>query len=147
MVNRKHTSKELDDHVVQQARVAVAEGEKDVQYDVTQGEIHSTTHIEDDRGEGKPVVIRTFDFQANPDAFKERTPSKQELFNAHASQIERLLMIDGLKVMPEVNPQLKLSKNRKFYRIVVGAEPMRGFKLNDRPLTLKQIHDSSNNTN
>lgn len=139
-VNRSHKSKDINDHIVQTGKIK-EDGVGD--WEVSEQEIHSTTLIEDDDGHGKPVIIRSFDFHSNPEAFRLHTPTKQELFNAHHKQIEVQLMSDGLKVMPEVNPQVKISKNKKMYRIVVGAEPMRGFLLNDRPQTLSEITNDS----
>lgn len=128
---RAVSSKHLEDHIVDETVATVHNPQLDgstdtTHYDVKQGEVHSDTHLEDDKGEGGAVVIRSFIFRANPEAFRERTPSKQELFNAHAAQIESVLWEDGLKVMPEIKPQLKLSKDRKGYRIIVGAEPRNG---------------------
>lgn len=141
--NRSHKSRDIEDHIVAETKVVekdVADAPvKDINWEAKQGEVHSSTNLEDDLGYGKAVVIRHFDFKANPESFAKQTPSRQELFNAHASQIEFMLMKDGLKVMPEVAPRLQLSKNKNFYRIVVGAEPMRGFLLHDKPNTLTEL--------
>lgn len=143
---RVASSKDLNDHIIGETTATVVTGldanASGHHYDVKQGEVHSDTHLEDDTGHGKTIVIRSFDFKANPLAFKERTPSKQELFNAHAKQIEILLWKDGLKVMPDVKPQLILSKQRNHYRIIVGAEPEKGqlisIKDQDKIQTLSQ---------
>lgn len=127
---RLASSKDLNDHILGETKVKVIPtidtGVKAHDYDVKQGEVHSDVHLEEDTGHGKTVVIRSFDFKANPAAFKGHTPSKQELFNAHAKQIEIILWKDGLKVMHDVGPQLILDKKQKGYRIVVGAEPQKG---------------------
>lgn len=143
---RATSSKDLNDHITGETKVKVINSldttGKGDNYDVKQGEVHSDIKLEEDKGDGKTIVIRSFDFKANPLAFKERTPSKQELFNAHAKQIEILLWKDGLKVMPDVSPKLMLSKQRNHYRIVVGAEPAKGQLLrsldNDKYQTLSQ---------
>lgn len=145
---RAASSKDIEDHITGEASATVIPIDKDsggTNYDVKQGEVHSDTHLEDDTGTGKKIVIRSFDFRANPAAFKDHTPSKQELFNAHAKQIEIILWKDGLQVMHEVKPQLKLSKNRLYYRIVVGAEARLGEHFNDKALTLAQAaHGTAN---
>jgi hypothetical protein len=133
--NRTTKSRELSDHVVQTTK---AEVDGNVM-DVTQGEVHSDVRFEDDLNEGKPVIIRSFDFKANPEAFAVRTPSGQELFNAHIKQIEVHLWKDGLQVMPDVKPQLKLAKNRSGYRIVVGAEQAKGHILSETPQSLMDL--------
>lgn len=127
---RSASSKNIEDHILGETHVTVDSSLDDqartTNYDVKQGEVHSDIKLEDDIGHGKAIVVRSFDFKANPQAFKERTPSKQELFNAHAKQIEIILWKDGLQVMPDVYPQLVLDKKRRGYRIIVGAEPMKG---------------------
>lgn len=129
--NRLASSKDIEDHILGETTATVhntgLDGkESSVHYNVKEGEVHSDVHLEDDTGHGKTIVVRSFDFKANPTAFHSYTPSKQELFNAHAKQIEEYLWADGLKVMPDVKPQLILSKKREGYRIVVGAEPRDG---------------------
>lgn len=149
---RLTTSKHIEDHILGETTAKVintsidSEGKGD-NYDVKQGEVHSDIKLEDDLGSGKKIVIRTFHFEANPEAFKDRTPSKQELFDAHAEQIKIVLWKDGLQVMEEVRPQLKLSKNRKYYRIVVGAEARLGQNFNDTALTLAQAAHGFDNRN
>ncbi len=126
---RLASSKNIEDHITGETEAKVINidtGANGHNYDVKQGEVHSDIHLEEDTGHGKAIIIRSFDFQANPEAFKHKTPSKQELFNAHAKQIEIILWKDGLKVMPDVKPQLVLSKQRNHYRIIVGAEPEKG---------------------
>lgn len=110
-----------------------------VQWNVQQGEVHSSTNLEDDEGSGAAVIIRSFDFKANPQAFHIHVPSKQELFNAHAKQIEVLLWKDGMQVMSDVSPKVMISKNKQNYRIVVGAEPAKGHILSQPTQTLSQI--------
>ena len=146
--NRSVSSKELSDHLVGEASltqtqapvdIAGFKGEQDLEWKAKQGEVHSDAKLEDDQGSGKKVIIRVFDFKANPESFKHQTPSKQALFNSHAKEIELFLWKDGLVVMPEVKPQLKLSKSRTHYRIVVGAEPRMGQQIYDVAHTLKEL--------
>lgn len=106
---------------------------------IFKAETTSQTHLEDDEGVGDAAIIRMFEFSANPEAFKQRTPTKQELFNYHHKQIEITLWGDGMKIMEEVNPRVTISKNKRKYRIFVGAKPQRGHILTERPKTLAQI--------
>ncbi len=107
--------------------------------DISKVETTSETHLEDDKGYGEAAIIRMFEFAANPEAFKQHTPTKQELFNYHHKQIEITLWGDGMKVIPEVTPRVTISKNKKKYRIFVGAKPMKGHILQEQPKTLSQI--------
>lgn len=116
---------------------------QDTSWDVKKGEVHSDTKLEDDKGEGRAVIIRAFDFKANPETFHQHIPTRQELFNAHYKQIEVSLMVDGMKVFDEVAPRVMLSKDKTGYRIMVGALPARGHLLHTKPQTLTQIaHDT-----
>ena len=146
--DRSVSSKELSDHLVEEATltqtqasvdIAGFKGEQDLEWKAKQGEVHSDVKLEDDTGHGKKVIIRVFDFKANPAAFKHQTPSKQELFNSHAKDIELFLWKDGLVAMQEVKPQIKLSKDRTHYRIVVGAEARLGNSIDDVAHTLREI--------
>ncbi len=140
-VNRSVKSKDIKDHVVATAKVIEEDAKdspvKDVAYDVNKLEVHSDIFLEDDAGYGDAAIIRTFDFKVNPEVAKKGMPNKQVLFNAHAKQIEIFLMKDGLKVMPEVNPQIRYTDVG--YVIVVGAKPMKGYLLQERPQTLSEI--------
>lgn len=138
--NRTVKSRELSDHIIAEAAATTSkQGEKDIQWDVKQGEVHSDVFLEDDIGEGDAIILRSFDFKANPQTFKENPPTTQELFNAHIRQIEIHLMKDGLKVYTESSPQIRLSKDKTGYRIVVPAQPMKGHRLLERPNTLTQL--------
>lgn len=107
--------------------------------DVSNIEAQSTTVLEDDRGHGGAAIIRMFEFAANPEAFKQHTPTKQELFNYHAKGIEIQLWADGFNVMPEVEPRVILNKRKTKYSIFVGAQPRAGMTVLEKPRTLSEI--------
>lgn len=102
-------------------------------------EAKSATSLESDTGVGAAAVIRMFEFGANPEAFRQHTPTKQELFNAHYKGIEVMLWKDGLTVIPEVNPRIMLNEKGTKYRIWVGAKPAKGHILSQKPQTLSEI--------
>lgn len=142
MAVKKVKDSVVEDHIKDTAKAVEKNGldnGKDVDWEATKGEVTSDVHLEDDTGQGAAVIVRSFDFKANPEAFRHHTPSKQELFSAHEKQIEVLLWQDGMQPMPDVTPKVMLSKNRKNYRIVVGAEPAKGHLLTQNPQTLSQI--------
>lgn len=113
--------------------------EKDKRWNANTVEATSDVHLEDDHGEGAAAIIRVLEFSANPEMFRQYTPSKQELFNAHAQQIKMMLWGDGLEVMEEVAPKLTISKNKKKYRVIIGCKPRIGQTLVDRPRTLAEL--------
>lgn len=111
---------------------------ENVSHDLQSIEVTSDTHLEDDAGGGGAAIIRCFEFGINPLAFKEYTPTKQELFNSHYKGIETALWRDGMKVIPEVNPRIVVNYKAGKYSIFVGAQPMRGHILQEQPRTLSE---------
>jgi|SRR5581483_2420709 len=112
---------------------------KDVVWNANQAEVESTTNLQDDTGHGGAAIIRSFTYGINPEAFKIHVPTKQELFNHHIKQIEITLYGDGLKIMTEVQPQIKFNRKMTQYTIIVGAQPMRGQTLLQTPQLLSDI--------
>lgn len=102
-------------------------------------ETESQTHLEDDEGTGDAAIIRMFEFKVNPEAFKQITPTEQELFASHERGIAALLWRDGMTPLDTVTPRITFSKNKKTYRIFIGAKPAKGHLLQERPKTLSQI--------
>lgn len=103
------------------------------------GTVNSTTHLEDDKGTGSQVVIRSFTFSVNPQTFKYHTPTKQELFNHHSKQIEVLLWQDDLVAMPDIAPGLKFNKKKTQYTITIGSQARRGRIFHDKAKTLSEV--------
>lgn len=120
--NRVHTSRDIEDHIVAQATIDKVDG-VDPQYEVTQGEVHSSTNLEDDKGTGRAVVLKFFEFAANPESFKAQIPTGQELFNVHKPQIEWFLRNEDLEIDESFPPRINISKDKKSYRIVVAGLP------------------------
>lgn len=108
-------------------------------YEVSSMEAESETKLEHDEGHGAAIVIRCFKFGINPDAFRQYSPTKQELFNSHMKGIETALWRDGLKVFPDVEPRIVVNQEAGTYEIFVGAHPMKGQTLYQTPQTLSQI--------
>ena len=109
------------------------------EHDVSSVETQSETRLEDDKGEGEATVIRCFTFGMNPQAFLERRPTKQDLFNYHLKGIEMALYADGMKVFDSVAPRLTFDVKKMQYSIFVAARPRRGYLLHERPQTLTEI--------
>lgn len=90
-----------------------------------------------DSNQGKPYVIRFFEYSINPQV--EYTPSKQELFNHHYKQIRNDLWKDGLTAVESVSPRVLFSKDKKKYYIAVTAEPKLNVAILEKTQTLQQI--------
>lgn len=89
-----------------------------------------------DNGTGRPIIMRFFEFKANPETFKLK-PSNQELFNAHAQQIRLFLWKDGLEPVTVIEP--KIIRDKIGYKIAITCQPKLGVALNERPETLQQL--------
>ena len=133
------TLREEGNYEVMKGTISTDKVSPDTNWDLNAAAVESETKIEHDEGVGNAAVVRTFTFGANPEVFAQHKPTRQELFNAHYKGIEQALWRDGLKVIPEVNPQVRISDDGKSYAIVVGAEPMRGHILTEKPSTLKEL--------
>lgn len=92
-----------------------------------------------DSGTGKPIIFRMFEFKANPENLKKMKPTKQQLFDSHAKQIQVMLWSDGLVPFEGVSPKVTTSKKRESYRIFVACEPALGQVLVERPKTLQEL--------
>jgi len=109
------------------------------QWEVKTLAAESNVKLEDDTGDGVAVTLRHFYFRPNPESFKTKTPTAQELFNSHIKQIEVQLWQDGWKIYSETSPRLMMAKNRSHYVIVVPATPARGQLLTSKPKTLTEL--------
>ena len=110
---------------------------KDIDWEGQELEFHSDELKGGDTGSA--VIMRFFNYKANPIAFKTKPVSVQELFHIHSKEIELQLWKDGLKPIVEVNPRFMQSKDTKHYRFVVAATPLRGQMVNETPKTLTEI--------
>ncbi len=88
---------------------------------------------------GRPIILRVFEFQANPVTLKKMRPNKQELFNSHAMQIKTMLWGDGLQVVKEVPPKIIISKKKDRYQIFVTCELKTGVSLLEQTQTLQDL--------
>ena len=110
---------------------------KDIDWEGQELEFHSDELKGGDTGSA--VIMRFFEYKANPQAFKLKPVSVQELFNFHSKEIELALWKDGLKPIIEVQPRFMQSKDTRHYRFVVAASPLRGQMVNEAPKTLTEI--------
>lgn len=140
---KSHKNRKLEDHIGREFDLIETNVKdapvKDVHWQGKELQTESDVHLEDDEGYGNATIIRCFTFGANPEAFAQHKPTKQELFNSHLKGIEVMLWKDGLKVMTSVTPRLVISKSKKFYQIFVGAEPAKGHNLYQTPQKLADI--------
>lgn len=112
----------------------------DIEWEGEELTAKSKTNIESDTGEGVPVVIRFFEFAANPETFKKYgKPPAQDLFNNHLKFLEGELWKDGLKFFTDVEPRLQFSKDYIRYRFAIPAIGQKGISLKGETKTLSQL--------
>lgn len=102
-----------------------------------------------DSGEGKPYILRTFEFSINPVVAadmkaKKIKIDKQQLFQSHWPQIRTMLWGDGLVANEDVPPRIQVGKVN--YRIFVLCEPKFGVIVNDKINTLQEMFKKKQKT-
>lgn len=122
----------------------VVDRRDETEWDGEEINVQSKTTIQDDKGIGQAISLRTFEFAANPEAFKHETPSYQQLFDSHLKGIQSMLWVDGMKPYEAVEPRILISKDKTHYKIVVACTPNE--VLLDKPQTLDQLLNASKYT-
>lgn len=138
--NRHHESHDMDDHLGDSFET-VGQKEKWVGQEV---EVQSDPLV--DSGTGAPVIMRFFEFKADPVTFKRDKPSNQQLFNSHAQQIRTFLWKDGLEPLEIMEPRIIRAKKQDGYRIMITCQPRSGVVLAEKTQTLQQIIKQKNAT-
>lgn len=112
---------------------------QDIEWEGEEIGAESDTKLEQDIGDGREIVIRFFEFGANPAVFEKAKPTAQQLFNHHLNGIEAHLWKDGLQPFPEVEPRLMFSKDKKRYRFIIAAIPRLHAGFKGETKTLSQL--------
>lgn len=120
---------------------------KDLNWEGQEISVESDTKLSDDKGQGIPVIVRCFEFKANPEAFKKMKPTREMLLSDHKKGIEAWLWKDELVALPQMSPKVVISKKKDGYRIFVTCIPKAGALLIDKPQTLNQITNGTSKQN
>lgn len=110
---------------------------KDIEWEGEEVGYQGKHNLQLDGGTGQAIILRFFDFVANPELFKTRKPTAQELFNTHNKGVQSLLWMDGLKPYEGIEPRLMFSKDKKNYRFVIACIPKEA--LIDKTKTLSEL--------
>lgn len=92
----------------------------------------TSTPLDDQGGDGKPIILRRFSLQLPP---KVRY-TKEVLLAQHKARVEAFLWKDGLEMITE--PRIIFGK-KGLFDIFVTAQPRRGHNLNEKPLSLNEL--------
>lgn len=137
--NNIHNSRNLDDFLGDKGELLETNTHgapvKDIKWEAQQ--ISTTSDPIKDPGEGRPVLLRTFEYSLNPNLPKDLSITKQAIFDSHKDQIRIMLWSDGLIPLEEIKkPKVQISKSQKKYRIFVLCIPKSSETLLDKPLTI-----------
>lgn len=102
-------------------------------YEGAQAQVNSDPLI--DSATGGLMILRDFTFKINKSI--QYTPTKQELFNHHWTQIKTMLWKDGLVHMEQFDPRIVVGDD--LYTIFVTCKPNLTNTVTERPLTLQEI--------
>lgn len=94
----------------------------------------------EDPGTGKTISLRMFDYKINPESverFKKST--KQDIFNAHAGEISRILWGDGLRPFEESSPRVIIDMKNLSYKIIVPCEARLNTVFPERAKNLEEM--------
>jgi hypothetical protein len=112
---------------------------KDIEWEGEEIGVESDTKLESDTGTGQEIILRFFDFAANPEVFRQHKPTEQELFNSHKKGMEAMLWTDGLTPYEAIEPRLLFSKDKTAYRFVISCIPSAGNTLLEKTNTLSEL--------
>lgn len=110
---------------------------KDIEWEGEELGVESTTKLEEDKGTGQAIVLRFFDFAANPEVFRVHQPTANELFSSHKLGMQAILWKDGMTPIEVIEPRLLFSKDKSHYRFVISCSPSEA--LIDIPQTLTEL--------
>lgn len=145
-INRSHKSKDLSTHIKGRAEVtevgAVDAPTDNVNWDVQQGEVHSDIPLSADEGDGRPIILRTFEYQFPPGI--QKIPTEDEILTeGYVKFLEsQLYFADELDLV--MAPKVRI--NEKGFRIFATCQARKGSIIPgvSTPQTLTQIaHDTS----
>lgn len=135
-INRSAKSRDLYKHLVGSGEVVDSATDK-VQWDARAGEVHSDTRLEDDEGDGRPIILRQFEYRFPPGI--QRIPTAEEILTTGYKKFleSQLYFVDELDLVMEP----KVVINKKGFRIFATCQARKGSLVLEKPRTLKQIAD------
>lgn len=130
---KHHSSRKLENHL---GNKFIAQ-KGDDKWEGQELEVQSDPLV--DTASGRPIILRYFEFTANPETFEKMQPNTQDIFTSHARQIEMFLWKDGLEPIKTIPPRVIFSKKKDSYRIFVTCQAKVGVAVLDTPQTLQDL--------
>lgn len=134
----KVSNKSIEDHVTQQAHGLIetdselTNRKETVPWEVNEVEAESDIHLEEDKGLGRPVILRKFDYFL-PNLPQQ--PSHAELLEQNLPRIKAMLWKDSLDLILE--PKIVSNKQGGF-TIFATCSPRMGAIMYEQPQTLSE---------
>jgi hypothetical protein len=97
-------------------------------------ELEFNTQIED-KGQGKPIFLRQFDFAIKPGV---ELPNKEEIAEAYKKFIDGFLWKDGLRRIQELKVVIEKDK----FKIFATCQAKTGAVILEKPLTIQDYASS-----
>lgn len=140
-INRRHDSRELDDHIVAEGHGTEYGAEKapveDINWDVKSAEVHADPF--EDGGNGQKLIARRFHFQLPPGT--PYIPSNEEMLDWHKKHtVIPMLWKDELELADE--PRIIAGKKGKFTIVAIcAARNVLGVKsiIHERPELIQNM--------
>lgn len=149
-INRSHKKRDINAHIKGKAEL-VEEGVTDapvsnINWDVQQGEVHSNIPLSADQGDGRPIILRTFEYRFPPGI--QYIPKAEDILTeGYLKFLEsQLYFVDELDLV--MAP--KVAIDEKGFRIFATCQARKGSIIPgvSKPQTLTQIaHDATRHSN
>ena len=97
-------------------------------------EQETETHPLVNEGNGKPIILRTFEFELPPGV---EMPSNQHIIEAHKSKITAFLWKDELVLIQDL--KVVRSKDQKHFRIFATCQPRAGSSIIEKPQLIQDL--------
>lgn len=149
-INRSHKKKDIGAHIKGKAKLVEQDAAdapvKDINWDVQQAEVHSDIPLSTDEGDGRPIILRTFEYKFPP-GIQYIPTADNILTEGYLKFLEaQLYFVDELDLVQKP----KISIDETGFRIFATCQARKGSIIPgvSRPQTLTQIlHDAPRNTN
>ena len=140
-INRSHKKKDIDAHIKGKAELlekgALGAPVEDVKWNVQQGEVHSDIDIKLDTGEGRPIILRQFDYKFPP-GLQMKPTADDILTEGYLNFLEaQLYFVDELDLVEK--PRVMIGTDG--FKIFATCQAKKGsiIPYHNKPQTLTEI--------
>lgn len=139
-INRSHKKRDLTQHITGEAQAieksAIDSPVTDIKWDVKQAEVHSDIAFSDDKGDGRPIILRQFDYVLQPGI--QKPTAEDILTEGYLKFLEaQLYFVDELDLVQKP----KVVINDKGFKIFATCQARKGsiIPYHNKPQTLTEL--------